>query len=275
MQQVFHVCNVVVRPGIMPKEIAKVALHLKLLARSGCPSSELLQKVCEDSFRKARQTNRASMIHELLFTMAANGRLSISVIQSALQEHGTLLYESDTSGRSLLMWACLHQDPAIVSYLLAHGAPPNACDKHGDTPLHVAAVRGPASIINKMVVFGADPNAVNAAGETPLMKAACHHPEDGVLSQVHRLLLCKHVDVNMCTRGKTAEDRALEVNNYRVAALIAKERVERLRAMHISKRSIRYFKKVRSPDTWFGGGGGGGRPRPAPAEGEQRGAGAA
>ena len=65
------------------------------------------------------------------------GCLHVEVARALLQ-NGADVQQRDASGSSLLHWATLTGDPAMVALMLQRGAPVNAADKHGYTALMAA-----------------------------------------------------------------------------------------------------------------------------------------
>lgn len=76
-------------------------------------------------------------------------------------------------GRSPLLLATSHNNPAIVKLLLARGADADALDIDKHTPLQVAVLLGLSQIVEALVApGGADVNVKDRGGNTQLHKAA-------------------------------------------------------------------------------------------------------
>jgi hypothetical protein len=61
----------------------------------------------------------------------------------------------DSSGRTALMLAVLHDQRSAVDTLIAAGADPNAADSQGMTPLKAALARGQPEIVAALRRAGA------------------------------------------------------------------------------------------------------------------------
>lgn len=77
-------------------------------------------------------------------------------------------------GRTPLHWAVANRHPAVVRYLLEHGAPLElgARSDRGSTPLHLAADLGDPALIGLLLDAGADLQAEDLFQLTPLHRAA-------------------------------------------------------------------------------------------------------
>ena len=92
---------------------------------------------------------------------------------NALVDAGAGLNVEGGDGSTLLHFAALNEDPAIVARLLDIGGDPNSRGRGGQTPLHYAAAENQNSaVIAALVDAGADPNAQTEHGMTPLHFAA-------------------------------------------------------------------------------------------------------
>ena len=127
-------------------------------------------------------------------------------------------------GRSPLHWAAMHDDPALITFLLSKGAGVNfeaprfvyhdaggfmgywEENERGETPLHVASRHGHNAAVRSLVGAGADLEARNNEGRTPLMVASGAHRIETV-----RLLLEEGSAVNAAAKdGYTAIHDAIE-----------------------------------------------------------------
>jgi len=82
------------------------------------------------------------------------------------------LNESDSRGKTVLMWACQKTDAHAVQDFLRAGADLGAKDIKGRTALMYAAVRGMPEILAVLLQAGADPKESDDDGNTPLIYAA-------------------------------------------------------------------------------------------------------
>lgn len=71
-----------------------------------------------------------------------------------------------SAGETPLWAAAVTEYPAVVTFLLEHGADPNAPGALGHTALHVAAMRGWAQLAHTLLAHGADPRLTDDAGRT-------------------------------------------------------------------------------------------------------------
>lgn len=82
--------------------------------------------------------------------------------------------QEDTSGRSLLHYACLNGDERLVEMLLEKGADPFLLDEGGNTSLHLACEKGNAFIV-KMLLDNGSVSVINqpnyCGSQTPLYLA--------------------------------------------------------------------------------------------------------
>ena len=78
----------------------------------------------------------------------------------------------DLQGETPLHHALIQRSPAMVAFLIAHGADVNQRDRDGWTPLMTAAYCDDAADVKVLAAHGGDPNAVSAQNFTPLGIAA-------------------------------------------------------------------------------------------------------
>src|SRR5205814_8828416 len=78
-----------------------------------------------------------------------------------------------TSG--CLSTACTKRNPALVRFLLQHGAKVTVAIDSGNTPLMLAAWYGPAEVVEMLLAAGADRTALNKDGQTALDIAIKHN----------------------------------------------------------------------------------------------------
>ena len=93
--------------------------------------------------------------------------------------------------RTLLGIATVHDDPAAVRMLIAHGANVNALDGHS-APLNEAAEAGDFEIVKLLIEAGADPNQPDLAGFTPAGRASVYGHEN----------IARYLDSRSATRSK-------------------------------------------------------------------------
>ena len=74
----------------------------------------------------------------------------------------------DTTGRSPLLSAVIHNQPETTRLLLAAGASPNEKSKDGYAPLHVALQAGSHDVARYLLAAGANPDQPNHMGLNPL-----------------------------------------------------------------------------------------------------------
>lgn len=114
--------------------------------------------------------------------------------------------EPDAVGRSPLHEAAGNGDPAMVAWLLLHGAKPDRKDMQGRTPLHNAVPGASEEVALLLLTAGADVNARDNFAETPLI-GACSKG----LEELARLLAGKGADPSLKDQeGRTARERATE-----------------------------------------------------------------
>jgi ankyrin repeat protein len=83
----------------------------------------------------------------------------------------TVNLRTGSDGRTLLMLAACatDADPAMVRFLIDHGADVNLADTAGRyTALHLAACSLRKDVVQVLLKAGADPNAADRSGWTPL-----------------------------------------------------------------------------------------------------------
>jgi TPR repeat protein len=89
-----------------------------------------------------------------------------------LIEHGADVKAEDTSGATALH--SVKGDTEVTRLLLSKGANPNAQDFNGDTPLHPSGFGASGyktvAVIGTLIASGADINARDFEGETPIIK---------------------------------------------------------------------------------------------------------
>ena len=104
---------------------------------------------------------------------AMRGKLSAVKL---LYEHGALLDERDSTGRTPLTWACYHNRTVVVNYLIKCGA--NACsidNQSRNIAIFIAQVEGiDTTIFKALKLAGLDINAPKCNGDTPLHVAIKH-----------------------------------------------------------------------------------------------------
>ena len=85
-----------------------------------------------------------------------------------------ILKSHDSSGYTVLHWACLGGYTKIVQFLIENGSPLNdQCDSdHGPCPIHWACVEGHIVIVDILLQNGVPINATDNKNCTPLIIAA-------------------------------------------------------------------------------------------------------
>lgn len=99
------------------------------------------------------------------------------------------------TGASPLYDAARMGTPEMVKNLVTYGADPNVTTNSGLTPLHQAAARGSLDMVKELVQAGADVNAIAENGRTPIFYAAAR----GKASTVN-FLLEKKAEVNLADK---------------------------------------------------------------------------
>jgi quinoprotein dehydrogenase-associated probable ABC transporter substrate-binding protein len=89
-----------------------------------------------------------------------------------LEKKHASLSAQDLQGETPLHHALLQRSPAMVGFLIAHGADANQRDRDGWTPLMTAAYCDDAVDVKVLAAHGGDPNAASAQNFTPLGIAA-------------------------------------------------------------------------------------------------------
>lgn len=85
-----------------------------------------------------------------------------------LEKKHASLTAMDLQGETPLHHALIQRSPAMVAFLIAHGADVNRRDRDGWTPLMTAAYCDDAADVKVLAAHGGDPNAVSAQNFTPL-----------------------------------------------------------------------------------------------------------
>ncbi len=126
----------------------------------------------------------------------------IEELSALVAEDPARVAEHSSDGFTPLHLAAFFGQPAVVKWLLEHGADPNAVAKNPTIvqPLHSAVASGQTESVVALVDSGADVNAAQQGGWTPLQAAAMHNRLEMV-----RSLLAAGVDVaQRADDGKTA-----------------------------------------------------------------------
>jgi quinoprotein dehydrogenase-associated probable ABC transporter substrate-binding protein len=111
--------------------------------------------------------------------------------------HGADANERDRDGWTPIMTAAYTDDPDAIKVLVAHGADPNAVSNQKMTALGVASQYAKDKAALALLGAGADPgHGVGEAGYTPLMLASANDAQD-----VARALIQKGADVNARNSG--------------------------------------------------------------------------
>ena len=99
-----------------------------------------------------------------LFNAIENGQLD--VIHLILRDNPELVTVRDDVGKTLLLYAVLSNDVAIVLNLIKYGADVNVKDNNGLSPLQQAILDGRTEIAKYLIEFGADVNEIDAKGKS-------------------------------------------------------------------------------------------------------------
>jgi quinoprotein dehydrogenase-associated probable ABC transporter substrate-binding protein len=90
----------------------------------------------------------------------------------------------DLQGETPLHHALIQRSPAMVAFLIAHGADVNQRDRDGWTPLMTAAYCDDAADVKVLAAHGGDPNAVSAQNFTPLGIAAQYGKDQAAVALI-------------------------------------------------------------------------------------------
>jgi len=88
----------------------------------------------------------------------------------------------DLQGETPLHYALVQRSPAMVAFLLAHGADVNQRDRDGWTPIMTAAYCDDGEDVKVLAAHGADPNAVSAQNLTALGIAVQYGKQQGAIA---------------------------------------------------------------------------------------------
>lgn len=120
---------------------------------------------------------------------------------------------------NMLDQAVFLRDPAMIRYLVRHGADPNALDAQGLPLLAYAAMSNDAPTVRALIEAGAKPNQRDKAGLTPLMHAALIDHGD---THVAELLIRLGANPALRSRdGLTAADMARKHKHSSYSAISA------------------------------------------------------
>jgi ankyrin repeat protein len=115
--------------------------------------------------------------------------------------------------------ALFQRDPAMLRYLVKHGADPNATDGQGLPPLVFAAISNDETMVRALVESGAKLDLRDKSGMTPLMHAALIDHGDTRMAQ---LLIELGADPSLRSRdGLTAADMAKKHNHLSYSVISA------------------------------------------------------
>jgi hypothetical protein len=90
------------------------------------------------------------------------------MVESVLQEHPTLVFQSDDDRDTPLHLAASQGRSDVVALLLTNKALVDAKDKYGIMPLHLAAIHGHRDVAELLLAHKADINPKSNDGSTPL-----------------------------------------------------------------------------------------------------------
>jgi ankyrin repeat protein len=124
----------------------------------------------------------------------------------------------------------MHDQVAVIDWLLVNKADLAAEDGEGRTALHLAALRFRHEAVKRLLDAGAAVNARDARGMTPLHVLAAAGPADGdevdeLLATVAEVLLSRGADLAAAdASGFSALQYAADHHRDRLAALLRKHR---------------------------------------------------
>jgi len=99
------------------------------------------------------------------------------------KKHASVAAE-DLQGETPLHHAIIMSSPAMVEFLIAHGADVNQRDRDGWTPIMTAAYLDNAEDVKILIKHGADPNALSAQSLTPLGIASQYGKNDAAVALI-------------------------------------------------------------------------------------------
>lgn len=112
---------------------------------------------------------------------------------------------------TLLQWAMLRNQPAMVKLLLELGADPAQRGYDRMTALHMAAMAKDRPYLGLMLDRGADPNVPGGRTEAPVLTEALMNGNADAVA----LLLAHHANPNLADRqGDTPLHTAAQINDY-------------------------------------------------------------
>ena len=174
-----------------------------------------LDDIAEDADPEARDRDGRTPLY--LATREGN-----TAIIPALVARGADPNAKDEKDDTLLRLAIrLGNDTA--AYLLELGADPNAKDEKGETPLHVAVGHDNPAVITLLIAEGADPNARDARGRTPLHLAAALNADPEMITRlIEGTEIKKGADRNAKDeKGETPLHVAIRLGDDAVACRLA------------------------------------------------------
>lgn len=142
-------------------------------------SVELMQKLVEfNGDMTLREKTGGLPIH----FAAARGNLP--VFQYIIEQQPTQRDELDKNGTSVLSYAVIGGNQAIVDHLLAMGVNPNVINKLGNSAIHYAAQSNDLAIMKSLVVAGGNLRLRNKFGTAPI-----HHSSGRGHFEMSRLIV--------------------------------------------------------------------------------------
>lgn len=130
----------------------------------------------ETAVQAATQVGRQDMVQHLLAAGAPRDICTAAMlgeddtVAAMLEIDPTLIGATGAHGIPLLYFPVITGNQALAESLLAQGAPINA-GVGSSTPLHGAVLFGPPAMIGWLLAHGADPTLGDNAGKTPLQVA--------------------------------------------------------------------------------------------------------
>jgi quinoprotein dehydrogenase-associated probable ABC transporter substrate-binding protein len=139
----------------------------------------------------ARQVSIAQLNDWLAHGADVNVELNNAVMSDDQVRAGYLLEKKhasvdaqDMQGETPLHHALVQRSPAMVAFLIAHGADVNGRDRDGWTPLMTAAYCDDADDVKALTAHGADPNTASRQNLTPLGIAAQYGKDKAAIALV-------------------------------------------------------------------------------------------
>jgi quinoprotein dehydrogenase-associated probable ABC transporter substrate-binding protein len=121
----------------------------------------------------------ADVNEELSNAITADDQVRVGYL---LEKKNASVNKLNLQGESMLQQALIQASPAMVAFLIQHGADVNMRDHDGWTPIMTAAYNDGADNIKVLAAHGADPNVMSPQNLTPLGVAVQYGKEKAALA---------------------------------------------------------------------------------------------